>query len=301
MAAGGSTKVVVLALVANTGIAIAKGLAAVVTKSGSMMAEAVHSLADAGNQGLLLLGHHRASRPPDEKHPLGYGRESYFWALLVAALLFFVGGLFSLYEGIHKLGSTEPLQHGGWAIGVLVFGCLLEGYSLRAAWIEVDRVRGERGYMRWAHTTGNVNLLVVFFEDIAAMLGLVLALIAVSVSLITGNPLYDALGSCIIGVLLLVIASFIASQVRRLIIGLSARVELTDGIREIWKAKGYEVLNLIAIWGGPERVLVACKVKPPDEAKDVGSVMTQINETEKEVRAAYPQVTHSFVEPDSVF
>ena len=298
MAAGGSTKVVVIALFANAGIGVAKLVAAIVTGSGSMMAEAVHSFADSGNQGLLLLGGHRAARPADEKHPLGYGREAYFWALLVACLLFVMGGAYSLYEGIHKLQSTEPLKNGGRAIGVLSFGILLEGYSLRAAWLEVDQARGKRGIMRWARTTGNVNLLVVFFEDIAAMLGLVLALLAIAISLMTENPFFDAIGSCVIGVLLLLIATFIGAQVRRLIIGLSANQDLVDGIRDLWTSKGYEVLGLHAIWDGPERVLVTCKVRPPDVTEDVATMMRALNDMEKRVRTTYPQVQFHFVEPD---
>lgn len=298
MAAGGSTKVVVLALLANAGIAVAKLIGALVTHSGSMMAEAVHSFADAGNQGLLLLGHYRSAQPADSKHPLGYARESYFWALLVAATLFVLGGAFSLYEGVHKLGSHTPIQNGGWAIGILLLGCILEGMSLRAAWNAVEGVRGKRSVLRWARATGNVNLLVVYFEDLAAMLGLAIALIAVTISLITGDPFYDAIGSCVIGGLLLFVALFIGSQVRRLIIGLSAGAEITEGIRSIWVNRGYEVLGLYAIWDGPERVLVTAKVRPPDPTLDTASLMRRLNEMENEVRAAFPQVAYHFVEPD---
>lgn len=296
--ASGSTRVVVLALVANAGIGVAKLVAALFTRSGSMLAESVHSFADAGNQALLLLGERRAKRPADESHPLGYGRESFFWALLVAMILFTLGGVFSLYEGIHKLSASEPLRHAGWAVGVLVFGCLLEGYSLRAAWIEHLKVRGKRTLLRWARDTGNVNLLVVVFEDMAAMAGLLIALIAVLLSWITGDPLYDALGSCLIGLLLLVVAVFLASQVRRLIIGLSARPSVRDGITRIWQEHGYDVLGLYAIWDGPMRMLVACKVRPRDEDLDVATLMRRLNEVENAVRSAYPQVAFHFVEPD---
>jgi len=298
VATGGSLRVVVLALLANAGIGIAKLVAALVTHSGSMLAEAVHSFADCGNQALLLLGHHRAKRGADQRHPLGYGRESYFWALLVAVILFVLGGLFSLYEGVHKLQAAEPLHNVGWAIGVLVLSCALEGASLRAALRESRCARGQRSLLHWARGTGNVNLLVVVFEDLAAVSGLTLALVAVLLSWLTGDPLYDALGSCIIGVLLLVVAVFLSSQVRRLIIGLSTSEDVRAGITALWAGHGYDVLSLYAIWDGPEQLLVATKVRPPRGDVDAATLMRELNEVENEVRAAYPQVAYHFVEPD---
>ncbi|MDF1702408.1 MAG: cation diffusion facilitator family transporter [Planctomycetota bacterium] len=298
MASGGSTRVVVLALLANAGIAVAKFVAAVVTGSGAMMAESVHSAADSGNQALLLLGHARARRPSDERHPFGYARESYFWALLVAIILFVLGGAFSLYEGVHKMTSGEPLTNAGWAVGVLVFGIFLEGYSLRAAWLEYGRVRGRRSLLRWSKSTGNVNLLVVVFEDLAATAGLVLALVAVLLSWATGNPFYDALGTCVIGVLLLVVAVFLAGLVRRLIIGLSISDELRAGIITIWNGHKYDVLDLYAIWHGPDAIIVAIKVRPRDARVEAATLMRELNEIENEVRASYPQVVYHFVEPD---
>jgi len=298
VAAGGSTRIVVLALLANLGIAAAKLIAALFTRSGAMLAEAIHSFADSGNQVLLLLGHRRAQLPATEKHPLGYGRESYFWALLVAAILFVMGGAFSLYEGVHKLQSGAPLQHVGWAVGVLVLGAALEGFSLRAAWQEAASARGSESLLRWARGTGNVNLLVVVFEDLAAMAGLVVALLALALTWLSGNPLFDALGSCVIGVLLLGVAVFLASQVRRLIIGLSASAAVRADLHAIWERHGYEVLSLYAIWDGPGRMLVATKVRPGDPEIDVASLMRKLNEIENEVRAAYPEVAYHFVEPD---
>ncbi len=298
VAAGGSVRIVILALLANAAIGVAKLIAALFTGSGSMLAEAVHSFADSGNQGLLLLGHKRASKKPDKRHPLGYGRESYFWALLVAVILFVLGGLFSLYEGIHKFSAGEPLEHVGWAVGVLILGCLLEGYSLRAAWIAAKAIRGERSLFRWARGTGNVNLLVVVFEDLAAMAGLVLALFAVILSWLTGDPFFDALGSCVIGVLLLLVAIFLSSLVRRLIIGLSTSEEVHTRITAIWTERGYEVLSLYAIWDGPEQMLVAAKVRPGDAGITAASLMRELNEVENEVRAAFPEVAYHFVEPD---
>jgi cation diffusion facilitator family transporter len=300
MAAGGSMRVVILALLANAGIGVAKLVAAIFTHSGSMLAEAVHSFADSGNQGLLLLGHARASKPPDPRHPLGYRREAYFWALVVAAILFVLGGVFSLYEGIHKLMDPHSISHAAWAVGVLVLGVVLEGASLRAAWVECRRVRGERSLMRWARETGDVNLLVVVFEDIAAMAGLVLALIAVLLSMLTGSSLFDAAGSCVIGVLLLAVAVFIGSQVRRLIIGLSATEPVRKGIEAIWNEEGFDVLTLLAIWDGPGNVLVACKVRPRTADMDAADLMRRINEVEQRVTEAYPMAGMQFVEPDTV-
>ncbi len=298
VATGGSIRVVVLALLANAGIGVAKLVAAVVTRSGAMLAEAVHSFADSGNQALLLLGHHRARRGADKRHPLGYGRESYFWALLVAVILFVLGGLFSLSEGIHKLQEAEPLHDVGWAVGVLLLSCVLEGSSLRAAWVASRQVRGRHSLLRWARGTGNVNLLIVVFEDLAAVIGLSLALLAVGLSWLTGDPLYDALGSCVIGALLLVVAVFLSSQVRRLIIGLSTSEEVRAAITAIWAGHDYEVLSLYAIWDGPEQMLVATKVRPRDGTIDAATLMRQLNEVENDVRAAYPQVAYHFVEPD---
>ncbi len=300
MAAGGSLKVVLLALFANLGIAIAKLVAAIVTGSGSMMAESIHSFADAGNQALLIVGHKRSTRPADEKHPLGYQRETYFWALLVAAMLFVAGGLYSLYEGVHKFMDPHPLKHVGWAVGVLLFGLALEGYSLRAAWIEASSVRGKTPLMAWARRTGRVNLLVVLFEDIAAQAGMLIALIAVLLTWVTDNPVFDALGSCVIGLLLLVVAVFIATQVRRLIVGLSATEDVRGGIRTIWEDAGFDVLHIMAIWDGPSQVLVAAKIHPRDETLDAATLMQRINETEELVTREFPEVDVQFIEPDTV-
>lgn len=300
MAAGGSTRVVVLAMIANAGIAAAKFVAAAVTGSSAMMAEGVHSVADSGNQALLLLGAARAKKASDAAHPLGYARETYFWAMLVSIILFVLGGAYSLYEGVHKLQAGEPLTNAGWAVGVLVFGIFLEGYSLRAAWLEYERVRGTRSLMRWSRTTGRVNLLVVVFEDLAATAGLVIALVAVLLSWITGNPFYDGLGTVVIGVLLLVVAVFLASLVRRLIIGLSVDDATKAKIVTLWESRGFEVLNLFAIWHGPGAVNVALKVRPRETGVDATALITALNEVEAELQAKHPEIGHVFVEPDLV-
>lgn len=296
MAAGGSVRIIILALLANLGIAICKLVVAFITRSGAMMAESIHSFADSGNQLLLLVGEHRSRKPPDDRYPLGYGREAYFWALLVAVILFSLGGIYSLYEGIHKLRHPEDITSPGWALGVLVVGMFLEGYSLHAAWVAAKAKRGTRPLLAWARTTGNVNLLVVVFEDMAAMFGLVVAFIAVGLAALTGNPVYDAIGTCVIGVLLLLVAVFLASQVRRLIVGFSTGPDIRDGMVARWEARGFEVAHLAAIWAGPERMLVVGKVRPKDpKATDI---VARLEEVDREIYQAYPEVQFHFVEPD---
>src|SRR6476619_7634613 len=192
---GDSTRAVLFALGANFAIAVAKGVAAFFTGSGAMFAETVHSLADCGNQLLLLLGMRQAKKPPSPDYPLGYGKAIYFWSFLVAVMLFTIGGMFSLYEGVHKLREPEPLQQWWWAVGVLVFGIVAEGTSMRAALQEVDKVRGDRSLWRWFRDSRQSELVVIFGEDLAALIGLVLALLAVVATVVTGNPLWDAVGT----------------------------------------------------------------------------------------------------------
>ena len=300
MSHGGSRRVVLVALAANVAISLAKLAAAIATRSGSMLAEAIHSFADSGNQGLLLVGDARASRPADERHPMGYGREAYFWALLVAVLLFTLGGVFSAYEGVHKLGHPSPLSHVGWALAVLGVSLALEGFSFRTAWAEVNRVRGRKGLFGWAKETGDVNLLVVAFEDLAALTGLTIALAAVLLTSITGDPIFDALGSCVLGVLLLYVAVFLASQVRRLITGHSVDPERRAVLEEVWKAHGFQVLRLAAVWAGPHKVTVATKVCPADQTISAAALIDRINAAERAVRERLPEVIMQFSEPDHV-
>lgn len=298
MAHGGSRRVVVIALLANLGIAVAKLVAALVTRSGSMLAEAIHSFADSGNQGLLLVGDARARRPADERYPMGYGREAYFWALLVAVLLFTLGGLFSGYEGLHKLRSPEPIHHLPWAVGVLAVSLVLESGSLRTAWAECSRVRGSQPLFAWARSTGDVNLLVVVYEDLAALLGLVIALLAVLLTWLTGNPLFDAVGSCALALLLLYVALFLGSQVRRLITGHSVGPELRATLEEVWRAHGFKVLRLVAVWAGPHQLTVATKVWPVDQGLSGATLIDRMNAAERAVRARVPEVSMQFSEPD---
>jgi cation diffusion facilitator family transporter len=298
MSHGGSKKVVVLALLANGGIAAAKFVAALATGSGSMMAEAIHSAADCGNQALLLVGAARAAKAPDEAHPLGYGREAYFWGMLVAVLLFSVGGLFSVYEGVHKLLDPHALDNVGWAIGVLAFSLVLESVSLKAAWNEVKKAKGGTPLFRWARETGDVDLLVVMFEDLAAEAGLVLAFVAVLLASLTGVTAFDAAGSIAVGIVLLVVAVFLGAQIRRLIVGFAVDAKMRDAIAAVWRKHGFEVFRVIAVWTGPHKIMLAVKVHLPSDERDVRRMTERLNEAEKAVRTEFPQIAFSFVEPD---
>jgi len=293
-----SLRTIFFALGANFAIFLAKSFAAFLTGSGAMLAEAVHSLADCGNQGLLLLGMKRAKRPPSPDYPLGYGKEIYFWSFLVALLLFSVGGMFSLYEGWHKLHSSEPLNNPWLAVGVLAFAIVAESISMRAALREVSKVRGEASLWRWFRDSRQAELVVIFGEDLAALLGLVFALVAVLLTMITGNPLFDAIGTLGIGVLLIVIAVFVATEVKALLIGQS--VDPTVKARMLTflqqRAEVAEVYNLITLQMGDD-VLVSIKARMR-EAESAPALIAAINAVERDLRVAFPEVRWSFFEPD---
>jgi len=204
-----STRAIFFALGANFAITVAKGVAAFLSGSGAMLAETVHSFADCGNQALLLLGMRQAKRPSSPDHPLGYGKAVYFWSFLVAVMLFTLGGMFSLYEGIHKLSHPEPLEQWWWAVGVLAFSIVAESISMRACLVEVNKARGQQPLGQWFRESRQAELIVIFGEDLAALSGLTLALIAVVLAVVTGNPLWDALGTVAIGLLLIVLMPFV--------------------------------------------------------------------------------------------
>jgi len=218
---GDSTRAILFALAANLAIAGAKGVAAYFTRSSAMLAETVHSLADCGNQLLLLWGMKQAKRPASPDYPLGYGKAIYFWSFLVAVMLFTVGGMFSLYEGVHKLQHPEPMQRWWWAAGVLVFGIAAEAVSMRACLQEVNKLREGRSFWQWFRQSRQSELVVIFAEDFAALLGLFFALIAVLMTAFTGNPMWDAIGTVLIGVLLVVVAVMVAIEIKAMLIGQS--------------------------------------------------------------------------------
>src|SRR5918996_1364065 len=216
-----SVKTILYALAANLAIAAAKTVAAIFTGSSSMLAEAIHSYADSGNQGLLLWGMKQAKRPPSPDYPLGWGKAVFFWSFIVALVLFSLGGLFSVYEGWHKLAHPEDLSYPWVAVGVLVFGLAAEMVSLRACLHEVNKVRNGRSLWQWFRESRQSELVVILGEDLAALLGLALALLAVLVTIFTGNPIWDGLGSMAIGVVLILVAAGIAIEIKGLLIGQS--------------------------------------------------------------------------------
>lgn len=301
MAAQGadSLKSIFFALGANSAIAIAKLVAAIVTGSGAMMAESIHSFADAGNQALLILGLKRAKAPPTEDFPLGYGKAIYFWSFIVAIILFSLGGLYSLYEGWHKLAHPEPLSYPFVAIGVLVFAIVAEGISMWGCLREVNKVRKGRSYWQWFRESRQSELLVVFGEDLAALAGLAFALVAILVALITGNPIYDAIGTIVIGSLLLVIAMLIGNEVRALLIGQSAdpaqREEMKAWLQQ--QPQVAHIYNLLTMQMGSD-IMVAVKARMND-AGSQDALIDAINKVEADFRQKYPQVMWLFFEPDN--
>jgi cation diffusion facilitator family transporter len=293
-----SLKAILLALGANFAIFIAKMVAAVITGSGAMMAEAVHSLADCGNQGLLLLGMRQAKNPPSEDYPLGWGRALYFWSFVVAVLLFAVGGLFSIYEGAHKLTQPEPLKWPWLALGVLLFGIVAESMSMRGCMHEVNLARGEQGLWQWFRQTRSSELLVIFGEDLAALFGLCLAALAIGATMLTGNLLFDALGTIAIGVLLVVVAIALAIEVKALLIGQGVeprrRAELLAFLDH--RPEVAQVYNLITLQMGPD-VMVAIKARMAP-TPDTLSLIQAINTVEAAMKAQFSDIRWSFFEPD---
>lgn len=299
MAGGGdSTRAILFALGANFAIAVSKGVAAFFTGSSAMLAETVHSLADCGNQGLLILGLKQSKRPPSPDYPLGYGKAIYFWSFLVAVMLFTVGGMFSLYEGIHKLQHPEPLKQWWWAAGVLTFGIVAEAISMRACLQEVAKARGQRSLWQWFRESRQAELVVIFGEDLAALLGLVLALIAVILTVVTGNPIWDAIGTVCIGALLIIVAVFVAIEVKAMLIGQSVDPLRQQQIREFLDARPEvaRVISLITLQLGNE-VMVSVQAQMREE-HSVAGLTEQINTVERAMKQAFPEVRWSFFEPD---
>jgi len=293
-----SVKSILFALLANFGIAVTKTIAAVITGSGAMLAESIHSFADCGNQGLLFLGLSASKVLPDVKHPLGHGKAIYFWSFIVALMLFSMGGLFSMYEGIHKLGSHEGLKSPIIAIVVLSFSLVLEGASLFGCLTQIKKIKHGKSLWQWVKNTRNSELVVVLGEDVAALMGLSFALVAVILSMLTGNPVYDAIGSIGIGVLLIFVSFFIALKVKSLLIGQSAEAEtivaieaFLDGRPEIER-----VLNLITLQMGPQ-ILVAVKAKMVT-APSTLQLIQNINTCEAELKKLNPAIQWVFFEPD---
>ncbi len=290
---------IIQSLAVNVVIALAKFGAAFFTGSGAMLAEAIHSFADCGNQVLLLVGVKQAKKPPDAKHPLGYGRSVYFWSFMVALLLFTGGGVFSIYEGAHKLRHPEPVDHIGWAIAILAFSLCLEGWSTWGNIKDMNKRRGSVGFLRYLQDTKDSDLIVVFGENAAAVLGLFFALAAVGAYEITKEQRADALGSLAVGVVLVAVAIFLASKVKSLLVGESADPEIGQAAQDlaIEDPRIETVINCITMQQGPGEVLVAVKIKcePNLTARDVSAL---INDFEARLRSRRPECKWVYVEPD---
>lgn len=298
MAAGGGRRAIIAAAVANGGLAAAKFVAFLFTGASSMLAEAIHSVADTSNQGLLLLGGHRARRAASELHAFGYGRERYFWSFVVAIVLFLLGGVFALFEGVEKLRHPHSLEAPLWAVGVLLVGIALETYSMRTAIQESRPLLEGRSWATFIRRARTPELPVVLLEDAGALLGLVLALVGIGLAIVTGNPVWDALGTISIGVLLTVIAVVLSVEMRSLLLGEAAtRADvrrIVDGIRS--DERVVDLLHLRTQHLGPDELLVAGKICL-DGAMSFAEVAATIDELEEEVRGRVPTARMIYLEP----
>ncbi|GAB1820380.1 cation diffusion facilitator family transporter [Herbidospora sp. RD11066] len=298
MSASGGTKAIVAALVANLSIAVAKFVAFLFTGSSSMIAESVHSVADSGNQALLLLGGKRAARERTEQHPFGYGRERYFYSFVVAVVLFTIGALFSLYEGIHKIQAPEDLSSPQWAFGVLIFAIIAESFSFRTAIKESLPHKGNLTWWQFIRRSKSPELPVIVLEDLGALLGLIFALFGVTMAVVTGEGIWDGIGTIMIGVLLGAIAIILAIETKSLLIGESAGPEVDAQIREALESapEVTRVIHMRTLHVGPEELLVAAKiaVQHDDTAAEVAR---GIDEAEQRIRAAVPIARIIYLEP----
>jgi len=296
--ANGSVRAIFYALGANLGIALAKSFAAWYTKSGAMLAEAAHSIADSANQLLLLVGLRRAKLPASDEHPLGHGKALYFWSFIVALMLFTAGGIFSIYEGVNKLAHPVMPVSPWVAVGVLLISLLLEAGSLKGAMSQMKKVPGRRSFFTWFRTSRQSELIVVVGEDIAAILGLLLALLAVLATILTANPVFDALGTIAIGVVLVFVALAVGIEVKSLLIGESADPETVEALRVFLAAQPEieQVYSLITLQLGLQlMVSVKARMKDMDTAVHM---IEDINRVEAALKREFPQVRWSFFEPD---
>ena len=299
MAAAGGTKAVITAMLANGGIAIAKFVAYIVTGSGAMLAESIHSVADTSNQALLLLGGKRAQRIADDRHQFGYGRERYFWAFVVAMVLFALGGVFSIYEGISKIREPHALESLGWAIGVLLLAIALEGFAFRTAIVESLKVKGDRSWWQFIRKSRSPELPVILLEDAGALIGLFLALGGVGLTVLTGDPLWDGLGTLCIGFLLVVISIVLTIEMKSLLIGEAATPEhvtaLTTAVRRVSTVN--RIIDLRTQHIGPEELLVAAKIEF-DRSLTNPQISDAVDEVEGVLRRAVPLEMQIYLEPD---
>ena len=298
--AGESTGEILKSLAVNVIIAVSKGVAAFLTGSCAMLAETLHSFADCGNQLLLLKGVRATRRPPDRAHPFGYGRAMYFYSFIVAMLLFFGGGVFSIYEGVHKLEHPEPVEDAGIALIILVVSIALEGWSTLGNIRAMNRRRGDLGFFRYLRETKDSDLIVVFGENSAAVLGLTFAIAALGLAHETGDPRWDAIGSIAIGGVLVLVATFLAREVKSLLVGEAADPALIRSFEELAELDPnvYRVLNVLTLQQGPGEIIVAAKLQFRP-GMDTDALVEAINAFERALKAKVPEVRWSFIEPDN--
>ena len=299
MSTEGGKKAVIAALMANVGIAISKFVAFIFTGSSSMLSEAIHSVADSSNQVLLLVGNKRSQKPADEKHPFGYGRRRFVYGFIVAVVLFLIGGLFSLYEGLHKWQDPEPLNDWWIAVLVLVIAIGLETVSFRTALREANKSRGKRSLANFVKDSRQPELPVILLEDAGALVGLVFALIGVGMAVITGDGRWDAVGAMAVGTLLVVIAIFLAMEMATMLVGESALPEEVAAIRAALESAPLveRVIHLRTVHVGPDELLVAAKIAI-SQSETAAGIAAGINEAELALRAAVPTARYVFIEPD---
>ena len=293
----GSVRAILYSLAANIAIAIAKLAGAVFTGSGSLLAEAFHSIADSGNEGLLLLGRSQARAPPSAKHPLGHGRATYFWSFIVALLLFSIGGVASIYEGVGKLRSSENIESPLVAVAIILFAAIAEAVSLYVALKEINRRRGTRSLWRWFRESRRSELIVLFGENAAAIVGLGIALAAVVLTMMTGNPFYDALGTIAVGALLVVVAMAMSAEIKSLLIGESASPAVRRAVRAFLSARPeiQRISSLITLQHG-EDLVVAIKAQMRATATPA-ELVEAVDRCEADLKAAFPQARWIFFEP----
>ena len=292
-------KTILAALIANVGIAIAKFAGFAITKSSTMLAEGIHSSADSANQLLLLLGTRRAKREPSSKHPFGYGRERYFWSFVVALILFSLGSLFAIYEGIEKIRHPHALNNASWAIGILIFGIFIESFSFRTAIVEAKTIKGETSWSKFVVRSKQPEIPVVLLEDAGALFGMVIALAAITLVKTTGEPIWDGIGTLSIGVLLGVIAIILAREMHSLIIGEAAsETDLSKIVSVI--ENNTQVVQLVEIRTqhlGPEEILIGVRVAFHEtlQTKDIARL---INKLEDDIRTEIKNAGPIFIEPE---
>ena len=299
MSASGGGKAIIAALLANLGIAIAKFIGFLISGSSSMLAESVHSLADTGNQGLLLLGGRKSRRKADDSHPFGYGRERYVYAFVVSIILFSVGGVFSIYEGIDKLQNPHEVEMPIVPIVILIVAIGLESFSLRTAIKESNHVRGTQSWVQFVRRAKAPELPVVLLEDCAALLGLAFALTGISLTVATGDANWDAIGTLAIGVLLVAVAVILGIETKSLLVGEGANphdtVKIRDAINENECVEA--LIHLKTLYLGPDELLVAAKIAFAIKMR-LSDVAAEINSVEASIRAAVPTARMIYLEPD---